>query len=190
MATRHHRLLFLAGSVCITLLSSQERARTLSIHIYNRSTASEEEVSEMQTTAAAVFSRARFRVVWLHCLSASGELAQTPECNRQSDSTNISLTIINKWPGARSHDLGATTLGTGRATVYYQRVQLLAYMSDGRVSAGKLLGYAAAHEFAHLILGSSAHSAKGIFKATWSADDFRDMEENHFWFLGEFNRVP
>jgi hypothetical protein len=182
--------LFLVSGAPLALLSSQESARTLCIQTYNRSTASDQEISEMQITAAAVFSRARFRIIWVHCFPASVELVQNLECKGRGDGTNISLTVIDKWRGAKRQVMGAATLGTGRATVYYQRVRAMADVSGNRVSAGKLLGYAAAHEIAHLILGSSDHSAMGILKATWSSDDFRDMGQEHFWLAGELSRVP
>jgi hypothetical protein len=85
--------------------------------------------------------------------------------------------------------MGAAMLGTGRATVYYHRAQVLARMAEYRISTGKILGYIASHEIGHLILQSSNHSAKGVLKRAWSRDEFRDMSQSQFWFAGEFSHL-
>ena len=166
--------------VCFARISEQ----TLTIHLYNQSAASEQELTDLQRTVSEVFSHTSFTVFWV---SLSSEVDSRVRRVEQSASRDIYLTIVDRCTGADSHTMGAATLGTGRATVYYRRAQVLARMADCRVSAGKIMGYAGAHEIAHLILHSPRHSATGVLKSTWSLDDFRCMSQSRFWFVGEFS---
>lgn len=165
---------------CCATISEQ----TLSIYLHNQSAASEQEVSDLQKTVNEVFSHASFTVFWIQSLSERASAIK-----EQSAKQNISVTIVDNWTPINGHVIGAATLGTGRATVNYRRAQVLARIADCRVSTGEILGYAASHEIAHLILHSSDHSAKGVFKRDWSRDDFCDMSRSHFWFVGEFSHV-
>jgi hypothetical protein len=45
-----------------------------------------------------------------------------------------------------------------------------------------VLAYAAAHEIGHLLLGNQAHTAKGVMKAYWDADDIWAMAQNRLLF--------
>jgi hypothetical protein len=157
--------------------------QTLSIYLYNQSAASEQELSDLEKTVNEVFSHTRFTVFWVQSLSEGGSAIKRVE---QSANEDISVTIVDSWTPVNCHVMGAATLGTGRATVYYRRAQVLARMAEYRVSTGKILGYVASHEIAHLILHSSDHSAKGVLKRAWSRDEFRDMSQSQFWFTGEF----
>ena len=165
---------------CCARISEQ----TLSIRLYNQSAASERELSDLQKTVNQVFSHIRFTVFWVQPLSEGGSQIKRVE---QSANEDISVTIVDSWTPVNRHVIGAATLGTGRATVYYRRARVLARIAEYRVSTGQILGYIASHEIAHLILDSSGHSAKGVLKLAWSRDDLRDMSQNQFWFSGEFS---
>ena len=57
------------------------------------------------------------------------------------------------------------------ATIYLDRVDLLARLAGGGLSA--LLGRAIAHEIGHLLLASNAHGTSGLMRPIWSADEVR-----------------
>lgn len=161
-------------------------AQILSIHLYNQSAASEQELSDLQKTVNEVFSHTWFTVLWVQSLHEGGPAIKRVE---QSANEDIWVTIVDSWTGANQRTIGAATPGTGRATVYYRRAQLLARMAECPVSTGRILGYVTSHEIAHLILHSSDHSVTGVLKGVWSRDDFRDMAQSQFWFAGEFSRA-
>lgn len=48
-----------------------------------------------------------------------------------------------------------------------------------------VLSYAAAHEVGHLLLGDHAHTPRGLMKAHWDKNDYRDMNQNRFHFSDE-----
>ena len=66
------------------------------------------------------------------------------------------------------------------ASVFYQRVADVA--ESGKISTGKVLGHAIAHEIGHLLLGSNSHSPAGLMKADWKSGDLKllDMGRLHF----------
>jgi hypothetical protein len=58
------------------------------------------------------------------------------------------------------------------ATVYFDRVDRVARAA--RMETATLLGYAVAHEIAHLLLASSAHSPRGLMRSIWRHDELRN----------------
>ena len=57
------------------------------------------------------------------------------------------------------------------ATVFVDRVELIAELSE--IGAAVLLGRAIAHELGHLLLGTNAHSVRGLMRAQWTPADIR-----------------
>lgn len=57
------------------------------------------------------------------------------------------------------------------AIVFVDHVELIAALSE--TDAALLLGRAMAHEVGHLLLGTNAHSIRGLMRAQWTAADFR-----------------
>jgi len=62
--------------------------------------------------------------------------------------------------------------------VFYDRVQQLA--TANRISV--LLAYVLAHEIAHVLEGTVAHSRTGIMKAGWDVGDFDQMAQGNLAF--------
>ncbi|MGH9240082.1 MAG: hypothetical protein ACRD3G_18720 [Vicinamibacterales bacterium] len=57
------------------------------------------------------------------------------------------------------------------ATVFVDRVELIAGLSE--TDATLLLGRAIAHEIGHLLLGTNAHSVRGLMRTEWTPADVR-----------------
>jgi len=57
------------------------------------------------------------------------------------------------------------------ATVFINHVELIAAMSE--IDAAVLLGRSVAHEIGHLLLGTTAHSVRGLMRAQWTVADVR-----------------
>jgi hypothetical protein len=89
---------------------------------------------------------------------------------------NVSAFVL----GEASLDMGA---GSGvLATVHVDHIERTAALSG--VDASMLLGRAMAHEVGHLLLGTNAHSRRGLMRARWSADDLR-RNDGADWTLTE-----
>ena len=54
------------------------------------------------------------------------------------------------------------------ATIFVDSVELIASLSE--IDATLLLGRAIAHELGHLLLGTNAHSVRGLMRAVDTAD--------------------
>jgi hypothetical protein len=57
--------------------------------------------------------------------------------------------------------------------------------SEVNLSPIDVLSYAAAHEVGHLLLGDQAHTARGLMKAHWEANEFQAMAQNRLYFIPE-----
>jgi hypothetical protein len=57
------------------------------------------------------------------------------------------------------------------ATVFLEHVELIAALSE--TDAALLLGRTIAHELGHLLLGTNAHSVRGLMRAQWTPADVR-----------------
>lgn len=55
--------------------------------------------------------------------------------------------------------------------LYFDQVREIA--SAQRVAPALVLGTAVAHEIGHVLLGRRGHSAEGLMRASWKADDWR-----------------
>jgi hypothetical protein len=69
------------------------------------------------------------------------------------------------------------------ASVFLETVQDEA--AEANVDWVMVLSYAAAHEIGHLLLGSGAHTPRGLMKAQWDRNDYLDMAQKRFHFSGE-----
>jgi hypothetical protein len=91
--------------------------------------------------------------------------------------------VVPRQPGTEANTsrlpLGQSfvdDVGGKYATVFLEPVVERATEAD--VSWEIVLGYAAAHEIGHLLLGSQAHTPWGLMKATWDHTDFVAMRQN------------
>jgi hypothetical protein len=69
------------------------------------------------------------------------------------------------------------------ASVFVGAVQDQA--ADADVPWITVLAYAAAHEIGHLLLGSQAHTRRGLMKANWDLNDYQEMNQNRCHFSSE-----
>jgi hypothetical protein len=127
------------------------------------------EIEFAQRIAAERFARASIGIDWVPC-------SPTPLGAYVNVLSTEMATRIPLAPGA----LGFSWYGTRTANVAYGRIARTAVM--GRITPAHLLGFVMAHEIAHLLLPSSAHSPKSLM-----ADNF-DLELVRMNAL-EFNRL-
>jgi hypothetical protein len=195
MATRRKRLLFLAGSVSFTLsislLSASEhdlRTRrprlivsataataAIAVRFSNQSSATDGELADLEATTRQLFARGGIDVSWSRCLDRTRHVTPDSGCEKPAGPAVVFLYVVDVAPQLNLHLLGRSTLGTGRATVFYLRARtMVSVVKD--VSVGQVLGHAAAHEIVHLFLGPD-HSTSGVMKGDVSLDDLHDMAQ-------------
>lgn len=112
-------------------------------------------------------------------------------CESQTGSTR-SLLIRVVAGGPKTNDsvlhppLGqsmADREGGTYSSLFLERVQDAA--AEANVPWDIVLAYAAAHEVGHLLLGSEAHTARGVMKAHWGREDYEAMNQHQFHFIDQ-----
>jgi hypothetical protein len=96
-------------------------------------------------------------------------LVRLPASDRGGDPVTLAYSMVD----------GPVRFGA-LATVYVDRVIDLAAVA--RVEVPTLLGRTIAHEIGHLLLGTAAHAAVGVMRASWSPDALRHSTANDWRF--------
>ena len=158
----------------------------LTINVHNQAHVEDEVLRKAEQEASKIFEELGIFTEWLDCPPISEELSNFQGC-QQIGFTVLSLRIFPRLEpiqgGFRKTNMGVALVeeqGGVYASVFYQRVTEVA--ESGRVSTGKVLGYAIAHEIGHLLLGSNSHSMAGLMKARWNDGDLKllDIGRLHF----------
>jgi hypothetical protein len=110
---------------------------------------------------------------------APGPVDRAASPDRCADALGSEEVIVRIAEGSTGTDrrwLGYSFVDTEQkrgslATVFADRVEQLAINAD--VDMGTLLGLAMAHELGHLLLGTSAHSRRGLMRGHWRPREVR-----------------
>lgn len=139
-------------------------------------------LTQAERTVSRFLTRAGLEVQVLRCWSGS-ELHTSATCLKSPEGITLILRVLPGRAPSCPGRLGVS-VGTILATIYYQRaIQLAAERpASERVPASQILGFAAAHEIAHLLL--IPHSPGGIMRANWSPKDLESMS------AGDLNFTP
>jgi hypothetical protein len=129
-------------------------------------------------TTAILLARAGIRVEWLHCSSLrAGDPDSGPaRCTLPYERNEVAVRIVSR-PSIAPRDqilLGDSLIDASRhsgtlATVYLEHIDWLAHAAG--VSTETVMGRAMAHEIGHLLLGTNTHSAHGLMRAVWNAEE-------------------
>jgi len=165
-------LLMVTGTSRIEGKANQEKEESreqLRVKIYDYSRVSPELLAEAKRVAGSIFRKIGVEILWLG-YSFNGNSGEG--INAESTYPQLQLRILNQQMAERlpvnKHMTGLTFQGTGGevgrvANIFYHRVEELARSKT--CSKGEILGYAAAHELGHLLLGNLDHSSTGLMKA-------------------------
>ncbi len=152
--------------------------QTLVIGLYDYSNLSAKETTRFIETAGRALGESGIQVSWQYC---RGALAATPGtmCSRELRDNEIVMRLnpagLPRSNGGRTEHLGLTPVtadGGQFASVSVKAVKELA--AEFGVPFETLLGYAAAHETGHCLLGPG-HSSSGLMRAAWNRKDAEAM---------------
>lgn len=147
---------------------------------------SERVLLEAEKGAGRIFRMARVGVSWVNC----GPILVSPisskmQCLESALPGDLILRII---PNARSYTpdvFGVSFLdqaGQGRyADVFFAPIEQMTAL-DRELSLDAVLGDVIVHELGHLLLGNHAHSAQGIMRAHWQADQLHGLSAGRLFF--------
>ncbi len=141
-----------------------------------------------QRAADGALRTAGLHTEWTTCESVAEAGLASNRCVALPESGEVIVRIIG-GPRVEKDDttLGYAFVDTAAkqgvlATLYAARIATLA--DQAGIERGTLLGRALAHEVGHLLLGTTAHTPRGLMRAQWTLDELRRRIENDWLFSG------
>jgi hypothetical protein len=170
-------------------------ALSLSVRLYNTSSASVPELEEMKASASQIFNRAGVQVEWIPCAPGPRDSAVCPNPNSAANRIIIFVRLIDAPVQPAHRDqlhralLGRANHNTTSAVVFYKTACAIEQNAPRIVTRGQILGHALAHEIGHLLLATDAHSLVGIMKENYDSEDLFAMGKGHLSFMAAESRV-
>jgi len=180
MADRAWRAGLLSSFIFILTLSGVAPCLSVTrirITIHNDAGAPKSVLTQAADEASRIFQKAGVDSVWIVCQHTNAGASSPPDCLSRVDLTHVSLRIV-PW----SAQLGDSIFGSAFLSekgmgvygdVFYPSAEKLHNNCDASVS--RVLGHVMAHEIGHLLLGTNSHSALGIMRPHWQAEELRQI---------------
>jgi hypothetical protein len=134
-----------------------------------------ETVVRAEEVSSRVFREAGIKLRWLNCSFEGEPTHVAQDCAVAVFPTNLQLRILGGWRKLRPDALGVSYLskdGSGcYSEIFVEPEEQIRKTTSLTVGPELLLGYAASHEIAHLLLGTNSHSGVGIMRAHWNIQD-------------------
>lgn len=152
----------------------------ITVHVYNYAQVSLRQLAEAERETSNVLKAAGLAAEWVTCPVSDQDHGVNPACDRRLLPSELVLNIMphQNGTGLRYGDtFGYAQLFTSGqighyAFLFYDRLHDFA---RGNLSEGQLLGGVASHEIGHLLLGSTAHTLRGLMSARWDKDDLDQL---------------
>ena len=149
----------------------------LVVRVYMTSPAGSGEWKATIREATAILDDAGVDLDWISCPASAAAIDTVPaRCGQPLKSNEVTVRIIRARALVYRGELplGESLLDPARrigtlATIYADRVEWLA--RSGGVSSSTVLARAIAHEIGHLLLGTTAHSRRGLMRTVWSREE-------------------
>jgi hypothetical protein len=158
-------------------LPAARREAQVDVRTYDRFGVAPGELVTALETVRAILSGASIDLVWREC----------GPCDDRPRPHELIVRIVAAPAEASPESLGYSLVDVRQrsgslATIFAERVESLARAAD--VDPGVLLGRTIAHELAHLLIGTTEHSSRGLLRAHWSACELeRDLQQD--WVLSQ-----
>ena len=149
-----------------------ESAR-VTISFYNEAEVPEDVLARAENEASQLFHQGGIEVNWLNCRVPAVSEEASLACREAVFPEHLHLRVVRKSLGLKGETMGISFQsddGSGcYADLFYEPMEQL-HQSDG-TDIASLLGYVAAHEIGHLLLGRNSHASAGIMHAHWTAEE-------------------
>ena len=132
--------------------------------------------------AAKILDGAGIRIEWVHCSSyRAGDHQRPARCTLPFARNEVTLRIGQSTdagtcgcdPAGRLMLDQSVRSGT-LATIYLEPLERLARAAS--VTTATVMARAMAHEVGHLLLGTNTHSARGLMRPVWTAEELTRNE--------------
>jgi hypothetical protein len=163
----------------------------VSVSVYNDAGAPTGVLLQAENIAARIFEQAGLNVKWINCPFVAPGLPDAAICRKAIFPAYFQQRIVSPHPGLSESSFGVSYLsseGVGcYSYVFYQRLAEQLRVSEQ--NAAVLLGHVMAHEIAHLLLGTNSHSASGIMRAHWYAQELASANKGELLFTPDQARA-
>jgi hypothetical protein len=146
------------------------------------------EMESARKTVDTILRLVSIQIEWHMCRGThKSSKAVDPLCHGPLTDKHFGVRFVAATPAVPSRSLGSALVhgqdGPGvLATVYVDRVHLLAIASRTGVDPSLVLGRVTAHEVGHLLIGTSVHTDGGLMRASWSDREVRrNLPFNWVW---------
>jgi len=159
----------------------------ITVSVYDDSQVGLDTLQEVEQVSADLFARVGIEIHWLNC-GVNGELTHaSPECGQARFPQMLQLRFLRRSRDLKPDTFGISYLNAGGEGCYSQVFvePIEALRQQFPVGLSTLLGYVAAHELAHLLLGSNSHAELGIMRAKWGPKDLESANMGGLRFLAE-----
>jgi hypothetical protein len=169
---------------------------SLTLRLYNTSSASARDLEEMKENASQVFMHSGIEIDWISCEPGPQDSAVCPNPEGSAGRTVVFVRLIDApvQPKQERNQFQRTLLGRANhhassVAIFYNTACAIEQNAPRIVTKGQILGYALAHEIGHLLLASDAHSLVGIMKENYSRDDLFAMGKGRLLFAAQESRL-
>jgi hypothetical protein len=165
--------LFSAVLLCSCIPArSDERSSYVTVLLNDSAHVAPAVLATAEDEVVRIFHTSGITIVWVNCSGST-----ISRCRVQPGANEFVLHIVKSGKTSTDSVFGEAFLaedGTGKyADVFFERIQ--DEKLESNLAVGRLLGSVVAHELGHLLLGSRAHSRRGIMEPIWREDQLRRM---------------
>jgi hypothetical protein len=155
----------------------------IKVSVYDDAGVGLEMLIKSEKVASDVFERAGVEIRWLNC-GIDGQLTGLPGCGKAEFPTRLQLRMLKKSRGLTPETFGVSYLSAKGEGVYSQIFVEPVEQLHGTtaMSMSTLLGHVAAHELAHLLLGTNSHSVDGLMRARWGMKELERVNQGTLLF--------
>ena len=171
-------LLSVSGFAQETRRSGTQTELKITMRVHNYVKTAPQVLAAAEREATRIFRRAGVEVEWVDLTDCREGGRTEPPCHSPLGPAELVLRILARSP-AEAQDPAGETFGVALvppdgsdgvdAAVFYSGVQDLSRTSAA--SSAQILGFLAAHEIGHLLLGSGSHSSVGIMRPGWTPEE-------------------
>lgn len=167
-----------AQEVAATTTNQQAPYPKLTLRVYNYARLALAPLDASERVAEAIFKQIGIETTWVECPEKKHSARASLACDSEMGTADLVLRILSPEMAGKLRS-SADSLGFAQTctstepacelSIFYDRVDQL---STNGYRADRILGYAIAHEVAHLLLGPG-HSEEGIMRGQWTPSDLQ-----------------
>ncbi len=164
---------------------------TITVRIHDYVGVPPQTLAHAEELTSEILNEAGVGVVWLECYPVPAEKRQ-PACDLPSGPLDFALNLVEQIqrlsPKLREIAMGLAVVppdGKPGDTAYLSMHQAEGAAHEYSMPLDVVLGLGTAHEIGHLLLGANAHTASGLMKARWDANELKDWSHRNLSFTQE-----